>query len=168
MVGTLEPRKGHMNVLKAFKILITKYKVNATLDIVGNLGWDYDNILNFIFKNKHTDKIYFHDSVDDIRLEQFYSQSDALIAGSYDEGFGLPIVEAFYNDIKVIARDIEVFREVGQNKVFYFPKNSTPQQLAAYINKWINNNSQSLPKYEKMNFTTWENTSDEILKRISN
>ena len=166
MVGTLEPRKGHMNILKAFKILIDKYKVNASLDIVGNLGWDYQNILNFINKNKHTRDINFHTSVDDVMLEQFYRQSDALIAGSYDEGFGLPIVEAFYNNIKVIARDIEVFREVGQGKVFYFKKNSNPKQLAFYFKKWINNNSKSLPNYGKMNFATWKTTSDQILEKI--
>lgn len=168
MVGTLEPRKGHMNILKAFKILVVKYKVNASLDIVGNLGWDYDNILNFFDKNEYIDSIHYHDSVDDVRLEQFYSQSDALIAGSYDEGLGLPIIEAFYNNIKVIARDIEVFREVGKNKVYYFPKNSTPQQLAAYINKWINNDLKSSSNYRSMNFTTWKNTSDQILKKILN
>jgi len=165
MVGTLEPRKGHMNILKAFKILINKYKMNASLDVVGNLGWDYDNILNFIHKN-NKDNINLYTSVDDAMLEQFYRQSDALIAGSYDEGFGLPIVEAFYNDIKVIARDIEVFREVGQNKVFYFRKNSTPKQLALYLKKWINNSSKLLPKYEKMTFATWKDTSDQILKKI--
>tara|TARA_B110000483_G_scaffold235200_1_gene306408 strand:+ start:945 stop:2492 length:1548 start_codon:yes stop_codon:yes gene_type:complete len=166
MVGTLEPRKGHINILKAFKILIDKHKVNASLDIVGNLGWDYENILNFVNKNKHKRNINFHTSVDDVMLEQFYLKSDVLVAGSYDEGFGLPIVEAFYNNIKVIARDIDVFREVGQEKVFYFKKNSTPEQLAAYFNKWINKNSKSSPKYGKVNFATWKNTSDQILKKI--
>jgi glycosyltransferase involved in cell wall biosynthesis len=166
MVGTLEPRKGHMNILKAFKILNAKYKVNVSLDIVGNLGWDYNNILKFLDKNEHIKSIYRHESVDDLRLEQFYSQSDVLIAGSYDEGFGLPIVEAFYNNIKVIARDIEVFREVGKDKVYYFPRNSTPHQLAAYFNKWINNDLKSSYNYRSVNFTTWKNTSDQILEKI--
>ena len=166
MVGTLEPRKGHLSIIKAFSILIYKYKSNVSLDIVGNLGWNYNKILGMLKQSKYSNYISFHKSVNDEKLQIFYQQSDALIAASYDEGFGLPIVEAFYNNIKVIARDIGVFREVGKNKVYYFPKNPNSHALANYFDQWIKKNSKTLPKYGKMNFTTWENTSNQILKKI--
>ena len=167
MVGTLEPRKGHVSILKAFNVLINKYKSNVSLDIVGNLGWNYDKVLNILKQSKYSNYVSFHKSISDKELQNFYLQSDALIAASYDEGFGLPIVEAFYNNIKVIARDIEIFREVGKNKIFYFPKNSNPHDLANYLNQWIKKNSKTQPGYGKINFNTWENTSNQILSKIS-
>jgi glycosyltransferase involved in cell wall biosynthesis len=38
--------------------------------------------------------------------------ADALIAVSHDEGLGLPLLEAQYAGLPVIAADIPVFREV--------------------------------------------------------
>ena len=142
MVGTLEPRKGHLNVLEGFAHLVDKLKINARLDIVGNLGWDYDKILKFLNSSElYETKIFLHTSVNDKQLQYFYNK-------------------------KVIARNIEVFREVGKNKVFYFPKNSSPKILARFLKKWINKNYKKSTNYGKINFTTWSQTSQEIEKKL--
>ena len=41
---------------------------------------------------------------------------------SVDEGFGIPIIEAFSYSLAVICSDIPVFKEIGNDSVSYFKK----------------------------------------------
>jgi glycosyltransferase involved in cell wall biosynthesis len=59
-----------------------------------------------------------------------------LIAASYDEGFGLPLIEAAHYGLPILARDIPVFREVAGNHATYFV-NGSATDLAAGINQWL-------------------------------
>jgi hypothetical protein len=72
--------------------------------------------------------------VDDEALQDLYAESDALIAASFAEGFGLPIVEARHLGKPVIASDIPVFREitVGAQSARFFAVGS-PAALAEAI-----------------------------------
>ena len=58
-------------------------------------------------------RLGWHESVNDAELSRLYASCDALIAASFAEGFGLPIVEAGHFGKPVLASDIPVFREVG-------------------------------------------------------
>lgn len=40
--------------------------------------------------------------------------STCLIAASFGEGFGLPLIEAAQHGLPIMARDIAVFREVAK------------------------------------------------------
>ena len=51
-------------------------------------------------------------------MQRYYTECDALIAASFVEGFGLPLVEAMHFGKPVIASDIPVFREVTQDGSF--------------------------------------------------
>ena len=53
-------------------------------------------------------------------LEFAYSNARALVFPSHAEGFGLPLVEAMQRGLPVMASDIPVFREVGQDFMAYF------------------------------------------------
>ena len=39
---------------------------------------------------------------------------------SSDEGFGIPVLESFSNDLPVICSDIPIFREIADDNAFYF------------------------------------------------
>ena len=41
---------------------------------------------------------------------------------SLDEGFGIPIIEAFSYSLPIICSNIPVFKEIGNNSVSYFKK----------------------------------------------
>ena len=113
MVGTLEPRKGHNIVLDAFDAGWAS-GLDADLTIVGKFGWGADAIAERIKTHpEFGNRLHWRSTVDDAELVELYNASDALIAASYAEGFGLPIVEAGRFGIPVIASDIPVFREVS-------------------------------------------------------
>lgn len=113
MVGTLEPRKGHQIALKAFEKLWAA-GVDADLVIVGKEGWQIEALARRIRGHpEHGRRLAWHSRVDDAKLAEMYERCDALIAASYGEGFGLPLVEAGHFGKPVICSDIPVFREVG-------------------------------------------------------
>ena len=120
MVGTIEPRKGHGFVLDAFEQL-WKQGIDASLVIVGCEGWMSSPLAARIRSHPEAgNRLVWLDRVSDEYLELIYDHARALVAASEGEGFGLPLVEAAGRGLRVIARDIPVFREVSSSFATYF------------------------------------------------
>jgi glycosyltransferase involved in cell wall biosynthesis len=117
MVGTIEPRKGHMDVLRIFQDKRVSEKIE--LNVVGGPGWKAEAIEVALRESSHTGAINFLGRISDKELSLLYANSDVLIAASYDEGFGLPLVEAAGLGLAVVARDIPVFREVSDSNTHF-------------------------------------------------
>ena len=58
MVGTLEPRKGHMLVIEAFESL-WREGFNDKLIILGRVGWKSEDLVKKIKNHKSMEKSYF-------------------------------------------------------------------------------------------------------------
>ena len=150
-VGTIEERKGIKAICLAFERLAL-IGANAKLIIVGRMGRVDDDFRTFLEQGEHENIIYKGFCSDD-ELVELYATSHALIAASYDEGFGLPLIES---GLPVIARDIEVFREVLGDNALYFKDN------LELMNILINYKNISLlpPK----NTRTWGDVAKELLE----
>lgn len=126
MVGTLEPRKGHAEALDAFELMWSS-GFDANLFIVGRQGWMVDDLITRILSHpEHGGRLRWLGQISDVYLELLYENATALIAASYDEGFGLPVVEARHRGLPSIVRDIPVFRELADNDVTFFGGADTP------------------------------------------
>lgn len=120
MVGTIAPHKNHQQALDAME-LRWQAGGEAHLLIVGKVGWQADALLGRIAKHAELGGrlFVFHD-LDDDELAFAYARAHSLIAASYVEGFGLPLVEALGCGLPVVAADIPVFREIGGTAVKFF------------------------------------------------
>ncbi|MGL3606262.1 glycosyltransferase family 4 protein [Rhizobium sp. G187] len=140
MVGTIEPRKGYRVALDAFDKL-WKANIDVKLTIVGKKGWNVEHFVRMLQNHPQFDKrLFWRSSATDIELGEEYAAADCLIASSFAEGFGLPIVEAGYFGKPIIASDIPVFREVSAKSVgssFFEVGNS--EALAGCIETYISN-----------------------------
>jgi glycosyltransferase involved in cell wall biosynthesis len=166
MVGTLEPRKGHAQVLDAFDRL---WKAGAAVNLVfvGKQGWMVDELIAQL--RSHTEfnsRLLWLEGIDDEHLEQVYAASTCLIAASYGEGFGLPLIEAAQHQLPIIARDIPVFREVAGNHAYYFDAQQ-PAELAQAIEAWlILYRANQHPKSGNMRWLTWKESAAQLLKAL--
>lgn len=168
LVGTIEPRKGHAQVLAAFEQLWQAGQ-DVNLVIVGKLGWKVENLIEQLRNHEELGKRLFSlESVSDEYLEKFYAASTCLIAASYGEGFGLPLIEAAQHKLPVIARDIPVFREVAGEHAYYFDTD-TSEGLAQSIKTWLAlyQNGQH-PKSDAMPWLTWKESAQQLLLHIVN
>ena len=112
MVGTVEMRKGHRLALEAFESM-WRENIDAELVIVGKTGWCVEHLLTRLRKHPELGRrLHWYEKASDDELLGHYADADALIAASYTEGFGLPLVEARHFGKPIIASDIPVFREV--------------------------------------------------------
>ena len=145
MVGTIEPRKGYAQAIEAFDMLWDE-GIDVNLVIVGKEGWtglpdtmrrDLPETVERLRTHPELNKrLFWLEGVSDEYLEDVYAASKGLIAASYGEGFGLPLIEAAQRGVPVIARDLPVFREVVGEHAFYFEGNQ-PQALATRILDWL-------------------------------
>jgi glycosyltransferase involved in cell wall biosynthesis len=120
MVGTLEPRKGHQQALAACEQLWAD-GVDANQVIVGKQGWMVEALVERMTHHAELNRrLFWLDGISDEFLEQVYAASACLIAASYGEGFGLPLIEAAQHKLPIVARDIPVFREVAGSHAHYF------------------------------------------------
>lgn len=163
MVGTLEPRKGHKQVVDAFDIL-WKSGENVNLVLVGKKGWKIDELEERIRAHPQRDKKLFRlENIGDEYLDQIYSAAACLIAASEGEGFGLFLIEAAHHKIPIIARDIPVFREIAGKHAFYFDGKS-PETLAKAVRKWLALfKRKAHPSSEHMPWMTWRESSAKII-----
>jgi len=137
MVGTIEPRKGHAFALDAFDHLWAD-GVEVGLLIVGRQGWMSEELAARMRNHPQAGKrLIWLGGASDEYLEKIYGVVHALIAASEGEGFGLPLVEAASHGLRVLARDIPVFREVSVGFARYFDAEDV-QSLAALVRQDIN------------------------------
>ncbi len=69
----------------------------------------------------------------DAMMAALYRLADAMILPSYEEGFGLPVLEAAVARLPIFCADIPALRELGGEEVAYFPPQTTPQAVANLI-----------------------------------
>jgi len=167
MVGTLEPRKGHAEVLKAFEMLWNENK-DIILLIVGKKGWLVDPLIDRIKNHSELNKrLFWLQGINDDELEIIYKNSSCLIAASKEEGFGLPLVEAAKYKLPILTRDIPVFREICGENAYYFSSEDS-NSLAKKISEWIILfRTGKFPKSEFIKFNSWEKTANEMLLNLS-
>ncbi|AFS53997.1 glycosyltransferase family 4 protein [Leptospirillum ferriphilum] len=153
IVGTIEPRKGHMIALKAFNSLWEE-NFDSVLVLVGRIGWKCEIILREIERSPFQgEKLIFLPNLEDWELSQLYENATGLILPSVTEGFGLPMVEAMHFGIPVIASDIPVFREIGGDYPIYFDWASSDDLVRKLK---LFDQDPSLRKSEVKKWITWD------------
>lgn len=137
-VGTVEPRKGHHQLLAALEHhWQAEPDSDIALLIVGRPGWKTDSLqAQMLGHPENGNRLIWLDGASDELLTELYGSVLGLVAASHDEGFGLPLLEALAHGTPVLARDLPVFREVGGPLFDYFT-DDTPTALASRIAKWL-------------------------------
>ncbi len=93
-VGTLEPRKNIVGLIRAFNILKNQAgHEDVELVLIGKEGWQFQNIFKEIQKSPFKSHIrrLGHIAGD---LAPYYSSAAVYVCPSFFEGFGFPVLEA--------------------------------------------------------------------------
>lgn len=76
--------------------------------------------------------VIWHDGVSDSEYHGLLDSALALVTASFDEGFGIPIIEAQSRGIPVVVSDIPIFHEVAGPDSLYFAPNS-PDEFSTMV-----------------------------------
>lgn len=115
-VGTIEPRKDFVTLIKAFNLARKnhpdfKYK----LAIAGRTGWKSEATYSERDASPYKEDIIFTGRTTDSELIQLYNQADIFVFTSLFEGFGFPPLEAMGCGLPVICSDSSSIKEVVGN-----------------------------------------------------
>ena len=111
-VGTLEPRKNLLTLLKALAQILRETQMRPQLVIAGGEGWLMTQTESFIESAGIKDRLLFTGYLQDEELSALYSSCGAFIYPSLYEGFGLPPLEAMACGAPVIASRIAASQEI--------------------------------------------------------
>jgi glycosyltransferase involved in cell wall biosynthesis len=162
MVGTIEPRKEHAQVLEAFERLWRSGQ-EVNLIVVGKQGWMVETLVQKLRNHPEVGKrLFWLESISDEYLEKSYAACACLIAASRGEGFGLPLIEAARHNLPILARDIPAFREVAGEHASYFT-GEKPEDLAKAVKNWLTLHAENRhPKTDDMPWLTWAQSVEQL------
>jgi glycosyltransferase involved in cell wall biosynthesis len=66
-------------------------------------------------------------------ISDFYKLADALLFPSFEEGFGIPILEAGFANIPVFCSDIPPLKKLGGEFAVYFSPHALPEVAATLV-----------------------------------
>lgn len=114
-VGTIEPRKNQLAVLKA----IDRNALGIPYVIVGKSTEYKQQIVEYIHMNRLSDQVFFLHDVPDADLPALYQLAHCMVYLSHYEGFGLPVIEAMASGCPVIASSVSCLPEIGADAALY-------------------------------------------------
>ncbi|MBL8884914.1 MAG: glycosyltransferase [Hyphomicrobium sp.] len=106
-LGTIEPRKNYSAALAILETLRASGDENAQLHIIGRSGWG-ENAARIA---DHPG-VVIHGYLPADGVKEQLEAADIYLCTSHDEGLGLPLLEAQYAGLAVVAPDAPVFRQV--------------------------------------------------------
>ena len=124
-IGHIENRKNYLNLLKAFKLFSDK-NIDYSLIIVGSAyEKKTEHVLNqFIKTNNLSTQVQILSNINEQQKFELYKKAQLFVFPSLYEGFGIPILEAMRARCPFVLSDIPVFKEITENRLFYFNPHS--------------------------------------------
>ncbi len=107
-IGTLQPRKNIVRLVNMFLELRKKYNLPEKLVVIGGKGWGKSPIS----KDK---SVIYTGYISDFEKIALLRGARVFVYPSLYEGFGIPVLEAFYHQVPVVTSNTSSLPEVAGN-----------------------------------------------------
>ena len=171
-VGTLEKRKNLVALIQAFKIVRENGFPNLKLVLVGKASNkitldDSSAIKEAIMQQQLTNGVILTDYLCDADVQQLYQKAKLYVFPSINEGFGIPVLEAFKYQVPVVIANNTCLPEVaGQGAKSFNP--FSVQDMANAISTLLKDEPLRQTYIEKGNAQlrnfTWEKTAASLMQ----
>ncbi|CAB3804542.1 glycosyltransferase family 4 protein [Paraburkholderia caffeinilytica] len=111
-VGRLEPRKNHLGLLKAYKILKERHSDFPKLVFVGQRDFGFESMLRYISENDIQSDVKIIEDAKHADLIRLYRAAYLFVYPSFAEGFGIPPLEAMAADCPVVCSNTTSMNEL--------------------------------------------------------
>lgn len=139
-VGRVIPNKRLEDVIRIFHVYRTRYNQTSRLILVGSHNGfaDYVAMLHNLLASLGTPDVHLVGHVSNEELTALYDVADLFVSASEHEGFCVPLLEAFYKQLPVLAYASTAVPETMDGAgVLYEHKD--PRYVAAMIDTVVSN-----------------------------
>jgi len=162
-VGRLNERKNIPALLHALQLIKDK---DINLVLVGNYDWKMFNLPQMVAALKLTHRVKLLGFVANEDLPGIFCLASTFCYVSYEEGFGMPPLEAMASGIPLVLSDIAVLREIcGEAGLYANPRDTG--LIAASIDLALNKNDFISKKIniglERTKIFNWQNAASELI-----
>jgi glycosyltransferase involved in cell wall biosynthesis len=135
MLGTIEGRKNHLLMLQIWARLVRAQGAKAPrLLVIGQRGWECEQVFDLLDRSEILrEAVVEVGACSDAELADHLRDARALLFPSLIEGYGLPLIEALASGTPVIASDLPVFHEIGQEVPDFIDPLDGPAWQAAIL-----------------------------------
>lgn len=166
-VGTVEPRKNYSEVLACLPQL---RELGLKLVIVGKVGWEDPAVIKDLEDAAQNPKEFvWLKNANDSSLNELYKHCELLIAASFYEGFGLPIIEGLSRHCVVISSDGGAQPEVLGDRGVVFCLNESGALANAIVSVATNEQRKAEFKKRTQSFVpaNWQDTIADLRKQFN-
>jgi glycosyltransferase involved in cell wall biosynthesis len=160
-VGTLEPRKNVITLVRALETFHNSNRDRPQLVLAGKTGWLNNEFFEYLKHSNMRDRIILTGYLSDDDLAALYSSCSLMVFPAIYEGAGLPPIEAMACGAPVISTNTPAISEMTGNGARLF----TPEdhkQLADQISELLHDDVARRELAERgrarASQFTWENT----------
>ncbi|MBZ9702489.1 MULTISPECIES: glycosyltransferase [unclassified Mesorhizobium] len=118
-VGTIENRKNHDTLYKAYLTLLERGGDVPQLIFVGGQGWHTGDFMNRITRDDRVKGKIIISRANDAQLDALYRRCEFTLLASLYEGWSLTLPESLEYGKFCLVSDVEPLREVGGDLVDY-------------------------------------------------
>lgn len=166
-LGTIEPRKNILNLIKAYNLYRDNNESDLKLVLAGRKGWKTNKIFKEYNNSKYKDDIIFLDYVETEDKDVLYSQAKMFVYPSFYEGFGFPPLEAMTYNIPCIVSNVSSLPEVVSDSAMLINPYKV-EEISEAIEELENDkryyNYLAQKAGERANSFSWQSTAKEYLK----
>jgi glycosyltransferase involved in cell wall biosynthesis len=163
-LGSTEPRKNNLTVIKAFRKL-EKNHPGLNL-VIGGKNWRGKRFDSSLLD----EKIAMTGFIEDADMPAIFSAAELFAFPSLYEGFGLPVIEAMAQGVPVITSNVTSLPEVGGDAALYVAPTSI-DDLAAKMDLVLSRKDLTAEMREKglsrVQLFRWEATCQQIVAALS-
>ena len=168
-IGALNPRKNLVNLFKAFDIYRRENKVSVKLLVVGEKMWWTDEIKEAYESMDYSQDVIFTGRLEPSELYKVVGSALALTYVSIFEGFGIPIVEAWYSDTAVITSNVTSMPEIAGDAALiidpFIPKSIADAMKSITFDEGLRKNIIEKGR-QRRDIFSWEKTAHNLWASI--
>ncbi len=163
-LGTIQPRKDYVNLLKAFDVVAAS-DGRVRLVIAGSKGWGYEEFESTLATLKHRERVTYLGYVSEQRRLSLLRNATVLAYPSVYEGFGLPPLEAMAEGVPVVSTSVGSIPEVAGDAAALVPPRD-PASLAEAISRLLSDEEaravMSAKGLERVKMYNWTATASAL------
>jgi glycosyltransferase involved in cell wall biosynthesis len=165
IVGRLEPRKNHANLVRAY---LSLREPRPPLLIVGQRDFAYRGVFDLVKRHGLQQQVRFLEQIDDATLPALIRHCAAFVYPTWAEGFGMPVLEAMASGASVVTTDNTSLPEVAGDIALMCNPADVPS-IAHAIQRALNEPHVAMRERQRRGIErarqfTWQRSAESLLQ----